>query len=76
MVKLLLKWYEVEGGITIVKEEIILAIEDVKKAVSVIIDDTRDYRIIIMIKVLIKFVRVVKEGVIVVIIANICSEML
>ena len=67
---------EVEGGITIVKEEIILAIEDVKKAVSVIIDDTRDYRIIIMIKVLIKFVRVVKEGVIVVIIANICSEML
>ena len=41
-----------------------------------IIDDTRDYRIIIMIKVLIKFVRVVKEGVIVVIIANICSEML
>ena len=67
---------EVEGGITIVKEEITLAIEDVKKAVSVIIDDTRDYRIIIMIKVLIKFVRVVKEGVIVVIIANICSEML
>jgi hypothetical protein len=67
---------EVEGGITIVKEEIILAIEDVKKAVSVIIEDTRDYRIIIMIKVLIKFVRVVKEGVIVVIIANICSEML
>ncbi len=67
---------EVEGGITIVREEIILAIEDVKKAISVIIEDTRDYRIIIMIKVLIKFVRIVKEGVVVVIIANICSEML